>query len=188
MRRSSLASLGLVASLLLAGCGKPDAAAPPPSGQTPAAKARTLEWDDLIPRDFRPDKLLERYNVNEMSDNDPRAKQLMEELKALWKEAPVVADLQGQTVRLPGFVVPLEGDGTVVHEFLLVPYYGACIHVPPPPANQTVYVVTQGKDAKIRGLFDTVWVIGVMKIERTNSELAEAGYKLEALDVRPYND
>ena len=49
--------------------------------------------------------------------------------------------LNGQYVKLPGYVVPLESDaGGLLSEFLLVPYYGACIHVPPPPSNQIVYV------------------------------------------------
>jgi hypothetical protein len=118
----------------------------------------------------------------------------MGKLEAMWKEAPVVQALDGQTVRLPGFVVPLEGNGKVVREFLLVPYYGACIHVPPPPANQTVHVVAQGRGAKIRGLFDTVWVTGLMKIEHTTRQLAEAAYDIEAnyeiqaTDVKPYDD
>ena len=49
--------------------------------------------------------------------------------------------LDGATVRLPGFIIPLDArrDG-VLDEFLLVPYFGACIHVPPPPPNQLVYV------------------------------------------------
>jgi hypothetical protein len=89
---------------------------------------------------------------------------------------------------MPGFVVPLEGDGQVVNEFLLVPYYGACIHVPPPPANQIVYVKAQGRNVQVRRLFDTVWVTGVMKVEHTASDLGESGYTLNALDVAPYDD
>jgi uncharacterized protein len=61
--------------------------------------------------------------------------------------------LEGATVRLPGFIVPLEGvkDGSV-SEFLLVPYFGSCIHVPPPPPNQIVYV-HNGKRAGIESIY-----------------------------------
>ena len=187
------------AALLLAACG--DAPAPlterdlaPPAVIKPATAApvaasdvRTLEWDELVPEDFRPDDLLTEYDVDELSDDDPRAQELMEKLLALWKQAPVVEALDGQIVRLPGFVVPVEGDGRRVREFLLVPYYGACIHVPPPPANQTVHVLAQGGDVTIRGLFDTVWVTGVMRVEHRSSELAEAGYQIEAIEVTPYD-
>lgn len=156
------------------------------AGPAVSPDVRTLEWDDLIPRDFRPDDLLSEYDVDGMSDDDPRAQELMEKLLALWKDAPVVEALDGQRVRLPGFVVPVEGDGRHVEEFLLVPYYGACIHVPPPPANQTVHVLAQGRNVTIRGLFDTVWVTGIIKVERKSSELAEAGYQIEAIEVTPY--
>jgi hypothetical protein len=156
------------------------------AGKGDAAGVKVLSWDNLLPDDFRPDKLMEEYDVQNLSDDDPRAQELMKKLQAMWKEAPVVTALNGQTVKLPGFVVPLEGDGQVVNEFLLVPYYGACIHVPPPPANQIVYVKAQGRNVQVRRLFDTVWVTGVMTVERTSSELGEAGYTLSALEVVPY--
>lgn len=189
----------LLLAWLLAGCdnGSMTGSAhkvvelPKASGTEGAAGAQngevtTLNWDNLLPDDFRPDKLMEDYDVQNLSDDDPRAQELMEKLQAMWKEAPVVTALNDKIVRLPGFVVPLEGDGRVVNEFLLVPYYGACIHVPPPPANQIVYVKAQGRNVQVRRMFDTVWVTGVMKVERTSSELGEAGYTLRALDVVPY--
>lgn len=188
---------------LLAACGQggpPEGAGHavvglPQNGGAPAAAAgakpadgrvRLLTWDNLLPDDFRPDRLMQDYDAQNLSDDDPRAQELMQKLQAMWKEAPVVAALDGETVKLPGFVVPLEGDGRVVNEFLLVPYYGACIHVPPPPANQIVYVKAQGRSVQVRRLFDTVWVTGVMKVEHTSSELGEAGYILHALEVAPY--
>ena len=97
----------------------------------------------------------------------------------------MVEALNGKLVKMPGFVVPLEFDGTEVSEFLLVPYFGACIHVPPPPANQIVYVKSQ-KKGLIDGLFDVVWVTGKMNTVRFNSDLGEAGYTLEASAVVPY--
>ena len=101
--------------------------------------------------------------------------------------APIKPSLNGKVVKLPGYVVPLETDGKKTSEFLLVPYYGACIHVPPPPASQTVFVTTKDKKgAKIRGLFDVVWVTGVMTAERQSTEMAEAGYTITASLVEPY--
>jgi hypothetical protein len=145
-----------------------------------------LEWDALIPEEWQPDKIMAQYNVDELEDDDPRAQELMEKLKALWKESPVVQDLDGKRVKLPGFVVPLDTDGQKTGEFLLVPYYGACIHVPPPPANQTVHVVTDTDREYQGGLFDPVWVSGILKVESSSSELAEAGYRLEATKVESY--
>lgn len=153
-----------------------------------AATVRTIEWDDLIPPDFSFEELLKDYDIDNLADDDPRALELFEKLMEMWKDAPVVDALDGQVVRLPGFVVPLEGDGRTVEEFLLVPYYGACIHVPPPPANQTVHVLAQGRNVRIRGLFDTVWVTGVIRVEHKSSELAESGYQIDAIEVTPYDE
>ena len=148
--------------------------------------AREIDWDALIPEDWQPETLFEQYDVDELSDDDPRAQELLEKLLALWKEAPVVPTLEGQRLKLPGFVVPLEMDVEKIDQFLLVPYYGACIHVPPPPANQTVHVVT-GEGRAFEGqLFDTVWVSGTMRVEKLDSELATSGYRLEDAVVVPY--
>ena len=145
-----------------------------------------LEWEALIPEEWQPDKIMARYNTDELADDDPRAQELLDELQALWEKAPVVQDLDGERVKLPGFVVPLDTDGRKTGEFLLVPYYGACIHVPPPPANQTVYVQTEKGQEYPGELFDTVWVTGTLKVESSSSDLAEAGYRLEATRIDPY--
>lgn len=139
-----------------------------------------LSWDALIPADWRLDKLLEEYDADNLSDDDPRAQELMEKLKKFWREAPVVHDYDGELVKLPGFVVPIETDAKTIHEFLLVPYYGACIHTPPPPANQTVYVVTEEGYAYRGQLFDTVWVTGILRVDELSSKLGDAGYRIEA--------
>ena len=150
------------------------------------SSAIELEWVALIPDDWRPYKLIEQYDVDNLSDDDPRAKELFEKLKTFWKESPVVHDYDGKVVKLPGFVVPLEIDAKAIQEFLLVPYYGACIHVPPPPANQTVHVVTDENHAYQGQLFDTVWVTGTMRVEKVSSELGEAGYRIDARKVEPF--
>jgi hypothetical protein len=147
-----------------------------------------LEWDDLIPADWQPEKLMADYDADNLTDDDPRADELMDKLKALWAEAPVVQALDGQRLRLPGFVVPLETDATEITEFLLVPYFGACIHVPPPPANQTVLVLTADGAAYQGELFDTVWVEGIMRVEQFSNDLGDAGYRLEDAKVSPYED
>jgi len=158
------------------------------SAATTTDEVVELDWDRLIPEDWAPEKLMDEYNADELSDDDPRAQELMEKLQTLWKEAPVVPELDGMRVKLPGFVVPLEMDTETIGEFLLVPYYGACIHVPPPPANQTVHVVTV-KGGEYKGeLFDTVWVTGTLKVERLSSELAEAGYRIQDAQVEPYRE
>ncbi len=99
--------------------------------------------------------------------------------------APVVTELNGKRVRIGGYVVPLDFDATKVTEFLLVPFVGACIHVPPPPANQIVYVKAP-KGVTIKGQFDPVYVTGTLSTEGQFTGLADTGYSLaaEAVDVK----
>ncbi len=154
----------------------------------PLVDGPELEWDDLIPPDWRPDKLLADFDIEDIDDDDPRAEALMDKLETLWAEAPVVPELDGQSVKLPGFVVPLTMDAKEIREFLLVPYFGACIHVPPPPANQTVYVVTAEDNAYRGELFDTVWVEGTMHVEHFSDALGSAGYRIDAVRISPYEE
>ena len=74
-----------------------------------------------------------------------------------------------------------------MREFLLVPYYGACIHVPPPPVNQIVHVTLAEGETYRGGVFDAVWVSGILRVERFSSEIADAGYRLEAFEFALYH-
>ena len=164
-----------------------DAGSSEEDGPTPVdAAASELDWDALIPPDYQPDKLMGELNIDDLSDDDPRAEEAMARLRALWDEAPVREDLDGASVKLPGFVVPVEADDKETTGFLLVPYYGACVHVPPPPANQTVYVITETGKGTPAGLFDVVWVSGTMSVKRIENDIAEAGYTLYATQIEPY--
>jgi len=158
-----------------------------PAGEA-VAGVKELDWDALIPDDYSPEKLFAEYQPETLEDDDPRAAELMEKLKKLWDEAPVRPELDGRTVKLPGFTVPLEGDSQETRSFLLVPYYGACIHVPPPPANQTVYVLNEPGKGDRLGEFDVVWVTGTLSVKRMENDMAEAGYTLYATDVVPYEE
>ena len=107
----------------------------------------------------------------------------------------VVEDLNGQQVRMPGYALPLEFSGTRITEFLLVPWVGACIHTPPPPPNQIVYVKLEN-GIESRGRFTPVWVTGEMavKSDRKNLYLVDGssgidvGYSLAASQVEPYKE
>lgn len=183
MRLASLIALSLL-TLVLLGCDRPGVQGPTTTMSEDGVEE--IDWDALIPADWRPEDLLAQYNLDELDDEDPRAQELMEKLRALWAEAPVVEELDGKRVRIPGFVVPLDMEATRISEFLLVPYYGACIHVPPPPTNQTVYVTLPTEQAFEGQTFDTVWVTGTLKVTPTSSELADAGYRIDATAISPY--
>lgn len=91
----------------------------------------------------------------------------------------VRSEWNGKIVRIPGFVVPLDFDGAGVSTFILVPFVGACVHVPPPPANQLVFVTTQ-RPFESKGLQEPVHVIGRFGTASTWTQLAEVGYALSA--------
>ena len=98
--------------------------------------------------------------------------------------------LEGATVRLPGFIVPLEavnGTGThaTVSEFLLVPYFGSCIHVPPPPPNQVVYVHATRR-AGIDSIYDAYWITGKLHLQTKATRLGAAAYELSADKIEVY--
>lgn len=98
----------------------------------------------------------------------------------------VTDKFNGKRVKMPGFIIPLDDGVEGVREILLAPFVGACIHVPPPPPNQLVYVKarTPYRDA---GLFDPVWVTGIMSTAAQSTELADVGYMLDADTIEPYD-
>ncbi|MGO8717904.1 MAG: DUF3299 domain-containing protein [Acidobacteriaceae bacterium] len=94
--------------------------------------------------------------------------------------------LAGKRVSIPGFMVPLEDDLDTVTEFLLVPYAGACIHVPPPPPNQIVYV-KMDKNTKVQVTFtDPILVTGTLQISTVQSPYGDVSYDLSGESVVPY--
>ena len=94
--------------------------------------------------------------------------------------------LEGKLVKIPGFIVPLEDYEEEGAEFLLVPYFGACVHTPPPPPNQMVYVRMQGGKKLKFGWWDPVWMEGTLQIENYDSPYGAVGYQLVGLKTSPY--
>ena len=97
----------------------------------------------------------------------------------------VRTDLNGQIVRLPGFIVPIDYSGTGVIAFILVPFVGACVHVPPPPANQLVFVTTQ-EPYESSGMFEPVNVVGMFGVSSMSTQLADIAYALSADRIEPF--
>lgn len=96
--------------------------------------------------------------------------------------------LDGQVIQVPGFIVPLEDYAQQATEFLVVPYFGACIHLPPPPPNQMVYVKMEGDKATSIGMYDPVWVVGTLRIESFQSAYGDVGFTLVGQKVLPYKE
>lgn len=97
-----------------------------------------------------------------------------------------LAEVAGKTVKIPGFTVPLEDFASSATEFLLVPYVGACVHTPPPPPNQLVYVeMDEGKRAKMDG-WNPVWLEGTLIVEDVESIYGASGFRVVGMSVTPY--
>ncbi|MFC6441226.1 DUF3299 domain-containing protein [Bowmanella sp. JS7-9] len=135
-----------------------------------AAEPLEVYWEDLKPAD----SVLAEQSVDHSGSGASS--------QAL---APVIDSFNGKLVKVPGFVVPLEGDKNTFSEILLVPYFGACIHVPPPPSNQIIYVKF-AEPVPIDNLYDPIWVVGVLSTETWQGDIATTGYRLAAQTVELY--
>ena len=148
--------------------------------QAIAKEPQELMWDDMIPlKETSPESSLSKLDP----DNAPA---LEDDPWAHLDFTQPVDDLDGRYVRLPGFVVPLESDeGGMLSEFLLVPYYGACIHTPPPPPNQIVYV-TFDEPVDVRSIYDPFWIIGTMSTKPYMGDIADTVYQLAGERLEKY--
>jgi hypothetical protein len=146
------------------------------------AEPRTVDWIDLVPESARAG-----YDpappppAHDYLSGDAGALASMQVMNFEVNE-----QLSGQEIRIPGFIVPLEldGEGQVI-EFFLVPYFGACIHVPPPPPNQMVYVIMD-KGISLDSMYAAYWISGTMKVERRSTSLGAAAYTLAGTRAEEY--
>ena len=152
--------------------------------------ATEIGWEDLIPDDWTPPVNpyveMSQQEIDKLMDGSDESNAEVARINELLAEAPVNSGIDGQLVKIPAYITPLEFDGSsLIKEFLLVPYVGACIHVPPPPANQIV-LAESPEAIEFAGMYDPVWAIGTIRTEETSTELAETGYRLEVEKVVPY--
>ena len=147
-----------------------------------AAAPRTLDWVDLVPEAERA-----TYDpappppAHDYLSGDAAGLAAMQVMNFDINDA-----LDGKEVRIPGFIVPLELDEAGrVTEFFLVPYFGACIHVPPPPPNQMVYVVMDD-GLSLDSMYSAYWITGRMRTESRSTTLGAAAYTLSATLAEEY--
>lgn len=145
-----------------------------------ATTTREIDWVELIPADelAELEKLAESGELDINHDSELPAPVL--------GSARTVATMHGVEGRLPGYIVPLTTDDqNRVTEFFLVPYYGACIHVPPPPPNQIVYVRPAQPVANVE-IWNPYWIEGTLLIQTQTNDVAAASYAFQAKRVVPY--
>lgn len=163
------------------------------SASTPEDGYQEIQWEDLMPSDFHPEAILAKYEkeleqLEQLDDGDPKAMEIYGMIQAEMDNAPVNQALHGKKIKLPGFIAPLENREDKVTEFLLVPYYGACIHVPPPPINQTVMVKTQsGEGIPASEAYLPYWIKGVITTEAESTSIGSAGYRIEEASTEEFD-
>lgn len=166
---------------------------------TANANYKALEWTDLLPeKDLHAlmnppeyltdvedgsveDRITSQIQAQlEIDENDPYQQALT--------STNIIPEMDGQLIRLPGFVVPLEfGDKEFdVTQFFFVPFFGACIHLPPPPPNQVIFV-NYPKSLKLASLQDAFWITGKLKTTLTENDSATSAYSIELHTIEPYD-
>jgi uncharacterized protein len=181
MKHQTRSAGWIAVSLIALAANAPSA--PVKSNEKAVASSKIIQvdsdWELLLPPNRRslpqpPPTPIHGY----LGESAPAAKQT--------GSTAVNAKLDGQMLRIPGFIVPLEEDSEGrVTEFFLVPYVGACIHVPPPPPNQIVYIKA-GEPFFVHGLGDAYWIVGRMHAQVRDTPMASSSYSMTADTIEPY--
>ena len=196
---------------LLSGCSKSN----PEADSTTALKTnkhikqplsegvsfRTIEWIELMPQDdldafLNPPEYLDEIEDGSEEDRlssqfqfqTPQAGAGDDRYQQALKSTRIMPEFDNQKIRIPGFIVPLEfsKDQKVTH-FFLVPYFGACIHVPPPPPNQIIYAVYE-RGITVTHLHEAFWLTGILKTTLTENDVATSTYTLNVAEITPYTE
>lgn len=147
---------------------------------------KVITWEDLIPNGWDPSADFKNMDLGAFNDADPRAISALKKLRSVWDNAPTHNNLNQKNIQIPGFVVPLDIENGKVAAFLLVPYFGGCLHTPPPPANQIIEV--QLEHPQSLRTMEAVWVSGQIENSKSQTELGIAGYRLNAVKIIPYKE
>jgi hypothetical protein len=135
-------------------------------------------WLDLTPPGWNPYAKLNPLLFGRIQDGTPESVEAMQRIREALDAAPTVPELEGRLAKLPGYVVPLQSSKDGLSEFLLVPYFGACIHTPPPPANQIIVVRLKSADKTLRTM-DAIRVTGRLRLVRQGTASGESGYRID---------
>ena len=113
-------------------------------------------------------------------------KSIQDEYQRALTSMDVITEMDGKSIRIPGFIVPIEfSEEKKIIQFFLVPYFGACIHLPPPPPNQIIFV-TYKKGVEVKELFDPVWISGTLQTSHFENDIALSAYSMQMQSLEIY--
>ncbi|WP_051282695.1 DUF3299 domain-containing protein [Silanimonas lenta] len=169
----ALSAASVLAAALLLGASLPPAAlaqaARPGDGLAADAAVREIDWLELLP----PEDL---KALEEMPEIDHSGQMQMPQVMSSTKTVPAMNGVRG---KVPGYLVPIAFDDQQrVTEMFLVPYFGACIHVPPPPPNQLIYIKPK-HPVELGQLWDAYWVHGTLRTELVSNAMATSAYAMD---------
>ena len=159
----------------------------------------TVEWADLIPPEVLEILLNPPSYIAEIEDGSAEDQitsqmknTLAEEEEDAYRRALASTDvnpsMDGQKIRIPGFVVPLEFDEEqTISQFFLVPYFGACLHMPPPPPNQII-LVDAPEGVQMSALYEPFWLEGEVSTVVTENDMAKSAYAMQLHKLSPYRE
>lgn len=159
---------------------------------------KIIEWDDLIPENDLNALLNPPSYINNLEDSsfennisDPLQNVLITANNDRYQQAltsrGIIQEMNGRAIGIPGFVVPVEFDEELITEFFLVPYFGACIHSPPPPPNQIIYVHAP-TGLKLNSLYDPFWIYGTIGTSLVENHMATAAYSIQMQSYDAYTE
>jgi len=164
---------------------------------TVLAEPKVIEWEDLSPAKglgvkLKLDTKAPVKGTPDISEFDGSKKQLdnflddMKFMKEMQGDSGYInMELNNKRIKIAGYISPIAFDGDNVTEFLFVPYRGACIHVPPPPANQIIYVKS-ATGLKADKIWSPQWITGILLANPVSTIVAEVGYSIQDASVAPY--
>ena len=165
----------------------------------PASAFKTVEWINLMPEEDLDALLAPPSYVTDIEDGsleDEISNQIENAFGAVnddrYQQAltstHIIPEMEGQAIRIAGFIVPLEfDDDQTITQFFLVPFFGACIHVPPPPPNQMIFV-SYPKGLKLNALYDPFWISGILRTTLVENEMATAAYSMQLPSFEAYTE
>jgi hypothetical protein len=151
----------------------------------PSNEIKRIEWSDLTPPlSAGAQQAAAELNMRIDQMTDDEIADAMDKIDA--EGNSLMTELDDSNIEIEGFLVPIDFNVETATDFVLVPYFGACIHVPAPPPNQTVFV--KFREGLAMAEFEQNYyypfkVRGKMKVARAKTELAEVGYQVTASDI-----
>lgn len=177
--------------------GKPGSA--PAKPKNSGVSYTRVDWQDLLPKQdldalLNPPASLQDIQDGSAADsytskiksraptkNDNRYQQAL-------SSKIIKPEFNNRAIRIPGFMVPVEfNDEQTVTTFFLVPFFGACLHMPPPPPNQIIYAEYE-PGIKLDSLQDPFWIEGTLSTTLVENDMATAAYSMTVDSISKYQN